>query len=132
MDEIRSLINQSQYKLLIYNKVTEMIKFNEILPIEENFQNPSREIFDGGNEDEDVDKKEFQSKSKSSSNKIYGLSSEEQADNTITTKYETSIQNEQTITDIIGDIYQVFENLCIIDTNDALKVYIEFKNYCMN
>ena len=137
MEEIKSLVNQSQDKILIYNNVTELIKLNEILPIEEDDKEISKIpllcIHDSG--DEDIEEgKEFQSKSKSSSNKIDGLSSEEQkqTDNTTTTQPETNIQNDPTITDIISKIYQEFENLCIIDTNDALKVYIEFKNYCMN
>ena len=132
MEEIKSLINQSQYKLLIYYKVTEMIKLKEILPIEEYIQNPSREIYDEGNENEDVDSNGFRSKSKSDSNPIYGLSNEEQTDNTVTTKFETNIQNDPTIIEIISNIYELFENMCNININNALKVYNNFKNYCMN
>ena len=132
MEEIKSLINQSQYKLLIYYKVTEMIKLKEILPIEEYIQNPSREIYDEGNENEDVDSNGFRSKSKSDSNPIYGLSNEEQTDNTVITKFETSIQNDPTIIEIISNIYELFENMCNININNALKVYNNFKNYCMN
>jgi hypothetical protein len=133
IEEIESLINQSQCKLLIYYKVTEMIKLNEILPIEEeDIQNPLMCIHISGNENEDVDTNAFRSESKSDSNPIYGLSNEEQTDNTVTTKFETSIQNDPTIIEIISNIYELFENMCNININNALKVYNNFKNYCMN
>ena len=133
IEEIESLINQTQCKLLIYYKVTEMIKFNEILPIEEeDIQNPLMCIHISGNENEDVDTNAFRSESKSDSNPIYGLSNEEQTDNTVITKFETSIQNDPTIIEIISNIYELFENMCNININNALKVYNNFKNYCMN
>ena len=133
IEEIESLINQSQCKLLIYYKVTEMIKLNEILPIEEeDIQNPLMCIHISGNENEDVDSNGFRSESKSDSNPIYGLSNEEQTDNTVITKFETNIQNDPTIIEIISNIYELFENMCNININNALKVYNNFKNYCMN
>jgi hypothetical protein len=132
IEEIESLINQSQCKLLIYYKVTEMIKLNEILPIEEeDIQNPLMCIHISGNENEDVDTNAFRSESKSDSNPIYGLSNEEQTDNTVSTKPETSIQNDPINTEIIKNIYEVFESMCNINQKNALEVYKIFKNYCL-